>query len=197
MSRRREQRRRIGHWLPKRVGVTRAQPGRAGILNNYTGGSVAAAFDVDFPYSDSRSGLVHEAAADFLEQLEPVFPGSEGRYLGTATWSLPSLDPNTRGSYSVWLVGQYTLFSGYEGVRRGKVHFAGEHCSTSFQGFMGRGAEEGARAASESPTKPKPPDEEQPKRSPTTSTGLPVEEQMRKEWDPKKAAASPPSKGRA
>jgi monoamine oxidase len=28
-------------------------------------------------------------------------------------------------------------------------HFAGEHCSQSFQGFMEGGAEEGARAANE------------------------------------------------
>src|SRR5689334_12827707 len=37
------------------------------------------------------------------------------------------------------------------------------------------------------------PDNKQPKRSPTTSTGLPVEDQVRKEWDPRKAAVSPPS----
>jgi monoamine oxidase len=58
------------------------------------------------------------------------------------------------GSYSYWKVGQYTLFSGYEGARQpdittGKCHFAGEHCSTNFQGFMEGGAEEGARAANE------------------------------------------------
>ena len=45
------------------------------------------------------------------------------------------------------------VFSGYEPARQGKhgkkIHFAGEHCSTNFQGFMEGGAEEGARAASE------------------------------------------------
>jgi monoamine oxidase len=51
-------------------------------------------------------------------------------------------------------VGQYTQFSGYEGARQpnpttGKCHFAGEHCSTNFQGFMEGGAEQGARAANE------------------------------------------------
>jgi hypothetical protein len=34
--------------------------------------------------------------------------------------------------------------------------------------------------------KPKTPDEENTDRSPTTSTGLPVEDQVRKEWDPRK-----------
>jgi monoamine oxidase len=42
-----------------------------------------------------------------------------------------------------------TGFSGYEGVRQGNIHFAGEHCSTSFQGFMEGGASEGVRAANE------------------------------------------------
>jgi monoamine oxidase len=51
-------------------------------------------------------------------------------------------------------VGQYTLFSGYEGARQpdintGKCHFAGEQSSTNFQGFMEGGAGEGARAAGE------------------------------------------------
>ena len=39
--------------------------------------------------------------------------------------------------------------------------------------------------------KPKVRDNEQPKRSPTTSTGLPVEDQVRKEWDPRKGGGLP------
>ena len=46
-------------------------------------------------------------------------------------------------------VGQYTLFSGYEGARQGRCHFAGEHCATYFQGYMEGGAQEGIRAAKE------------------------------------------------
>jgi hypothetical protein len=34
--------------------------------------------------------------------------------------------------------------------------------------------------------KPKPPDEKHAAHSATTSTGLPVEDQVRKEWDPRK-----------
>jgi len=37
---------------------------------------------------------------------------------------------------------------------------------------------------------PKAPDEEHTDRSPTTSTGLPVEDQVRKEWDPRKGGPS-------
>ena len=34
-------------------------------------------------------------------------------------------------------------------------------------------------------SKPTAPDENHPEHSPTTSTGLPVEDQVRKEWDPR------------
>jgi monoamine oxidase len=34
-------------------------------------------------------------------------------------------------------------------VRQGNCHFAGEHCSVGFQGFMEGGAETGASAAQE------------------------------------------------
>jgi len=63
--------------------------------------------------------------------------------------STPWSDPNVLGSYACWKVGQYTLFSGYEGVRQGNIHFAGEHCSINFQGVMEGGAQEGTRAANE------------------------------------------------
>jgi monoamine oxidase len=53
------------------------------------------------------------------------------------------------GSYSYWRVGQYTLFAGVEKQPSGQCYFAGEHCSTDFQGFMEGGAQEGARAAEE------------------------------------------------
>jgi monoamine oxidase len=83
-----------------------------------------------------------------------VFPGISKHWNGRATLDVPLANPLLLGSYSYWKVGQYTLFSGYEAARQpdlvtGKCHFAGEHCSTNFQGFMEGGAEEGARAANE------------------------------------------------
>ncbi len=62
---------------------------------------------------------------------------------------MPALDPNLNLSYSYWRVGQYTAFSGYEKQRQGNVHFAGEHCSQDYQGFMEGGASEGVRAGGE------------------------------------------------
>jgi monoamine oxidase len=70
-------------------------------------------------------------------------------YNGLATLSYPTGDPNLLGSYSAYEVGQYTAFAGYEGVPQGRIHFAGEHTSYTFQGYMEGGAESGVRAANE------------------------------------------------
>jgi monoamine oxidase len=121
--------------------VTRAQPGRPGILVDYTGGTIGASFGSGTP--DSR-------ARQFLAQLEPVLPGITGKYLpGKATVDFWTAYPWTRGSYSFWKVGQYTGFSGVEKLRRGKVHFCGEHTSQDFQGYLNGGVETGERVAGE------------------------------------------------
>jgi monoamine oxidase len=98
--------------------------------------------------------VVAKFANTFLAQIETVFPGIAQQWNGRATLDVPLTNPFLLGSYSYWKVGQYTQFSGYEGARQpnpttGKCHFAGEHCSTNFQGFMEGGAEQGARAANE------------------------------------------------
>ena len=131
--------------------VTRGQNGNTGILVDYTGGGVPLA---SFDGNPNDPAVVRQFATTYLSQIEPVFPGISSLWNGRATLSVPRIDPNLLGSYSYWKVGQYTLFSGYEGARQpdihtGKCHFAGEHCSTNFQGFMEGGAEEGARAANE------------------------------------------------
>jgi monoamine oxidase len=89
-----------------------------------------------------------------LKQIEPVFPGISKLWNGRATVDYPAGNPYLLGSYSFWKVGQYTSFSGYEKARQpstttGNCHFAGEHCSQDFQGYMEGGASEGARAANE------------------------------------------------
>jgi len=107
-----------------------------------------------FKGDPTNSNTVTRLAQTFLSQIEPVFPGITQRWNGRATLDVPLSNPFLLGSYSYWKVGQYTLFSGYEKARQpdpmtGKCHFAGEHCSTNFQGYMEGGAEEGARAANE------------------------------------------------
>jgi monoamine oxidase len=126
------------------------QPGSSGLLVDYTSGHRGAAYSPPAAYSTTAdSEEIQHYAQRCLEQLEHVFPGISTHYTGRAALSYPTGDPYLLGSYACWQVGQYTLFGGYEGVRQGPIHFAGEHCSVNWQGFMEGGASEGARAARE------------------------------------------------
>jgi monoamine oxidase len=130
--------------------VTRGQSGTTGILVEYPGASTAQSMGQSSPYTTTATNPhVAMYAKQFLAQIEPIFPGITAQWNGKAMLSTPFTDPNFRCSYSYWKPGQYTGFSGYEGVRQGNIHFAGEHCSTNFQGFMEGGASEGVRAANE------------------------------------------------
>jgi monoamine oxidase len=123
--------------------VSRGQALPQGILVDYTGGTVGTSFT-----SDTAPSLARYATT-FLQQIEPVFPGISATYNGIATLDTPWRNPNLLGSYACLRVGQYTTIFGSERLRQGKCHFAGEHCSLLFQGFMEGGAEEGLRAANE------------------------------------------------
>ncbi|HEX4365256.1 MAG TPA: FAD-dependent oxidoreductase, partial [Rhodopila sp.] len=123
-----------------------AQSGRCGVLNNFTG-TRGARFKPPQAYNTSDSVAVQRYAREFLAQLETVWPGAAKHYTGRATLSCPARDPNLLGSYACYLVGQYTKFGGYEGARQGRIHFAGEHTSTNFQGYMEGAAATGAEAA--------------------------------------------------
>jgi monoamine oxidase len=123
--------------------VTRGQEGATGIMVRYAGGTIGASFTKDDP------GALQQYASDTLALLEAFFPGITPYYNGIVTLSTPWRDPNLLGSYACWKVGQYTSIAGLEKLRQSKCHFAGEHCSINFQGFMEGGAEEGARAAQE------------------------------------------------
>jgi monoamine oxidase len=130
--------------------VSRGQSGATGILVEYPGASVAQSMGQSSSYSTTATNPhVKTYANQFLSQIEPIFPGITAQWNGKAMLSTPFTDPNFLCSYSYWKPGQYTGFSGYEGVRQGNIHFAGEHCSTNFQGFMEGGASEGVRAANE------------------------------------------------
>jgi monoamine oxidase len=120
--------------------VTRAQPGTSGILVDYTGGTIGASFG---------SGTPASHAAEFLAQIEPVLPGISDQWNDVVTLdSWPDYEW-TKGSYSYWKVGQYTKFAGIERKRQGTCHFAGEHTSIDFQGYLNGAVESGERAAAE------------------------------------------------
>lgn len=120
--------------------VTRAQPGASGILVSYTGGARGAAVNPGDPMGE---------ALRFLGQAEPVLPGLSAKWNQLATVDQWSTYAHTRGSYSYWKVGQYTRFAGIEGEREGHCHFAGEHTSIDFQGYLNGAVESGERVAAE------------------------------------------------
>jgi monoamine oxidase len=120
--------------------VSRAQPGTSGILVDYTGGRIGTTFA-------SASPAV--LAQRFLAQIEPLLPGITGAWNGKATVDSWPTYPWTKGSYAYWKVGQYTRFSGAESEVSGTCHFAGEHTSQDFQGYLNGAVESGRRAASE------------------------------------------------
>ena len=126
------------------------QPGSHGLLVDYTSGHRGAAYAPPTAYSTTVDAPeIENYAQNCLLQLERVFPGISAHYTGKAALSYPTGDPYLLGSYACWRVGQCTNFGGYEGARQGPVHFAGEHCSVEYQGFMEGAAREGARAARE------------------------------------------------
>ncbi|TAJ20770.1 MAG: monoamine oxidase, partial [Planctomycetota bacterium] len=118
---------------------TRAQPGATGILVNYLGSASAAI----------RGLSPGAAAAQFLAQVEPLLPGLGAKWNGAASVDDWPTSPHQLGSYSYWKVGQYTSFAGVEREVEGRVHFAGEHTSVDFQGYMEGALESGERAAAE------------------------------------------------
>ena len=120
--------------------VSRAQPGASGILVDYTGGTIGASFG---------SGTPTSRAQQFLAQIEPVLPGLTAKWNGRATIDFWTAYPWTKGSYSYWKVGQYTKFSGMESAIQGTCHFAGEHTSQDFQGYLNGAVDTGERVASE------------------------------------------------
>jgi monoamine oxidase len=59
------------------------------------------------------------------------------------------VNPNAWGAYSYWTPGYCERYCTAERLAVRPIHFAGEHCSQDFQGYIQGGADEGIRAAAE------------------------------------------------
>jgi monoamine oxidase len=119
--------------------VSRGQSGQTGLLVDYTGGNVGASF----------TGTAADHVPVFLDQIEPLLPGANAEWNHQATLDYWTGYEWTQGSYSYWKVGQYTAFAGMERAEQNGCHFAGEHTSIDFQGYLQGGVETGERAAGE------------------------------------------------
>jgi monoamine oxidase len=119
--------------------ATRLQPGKGGVLVNFTGGQRGL---------DIGQGSEAQQATAFAAALERIFPGVAERRTGEARFHWPTF-PWTKASYACYLPGQWTTIAGAEGERVENLHFCGEHTSMDFQGYMEGGCESGTRVAQE------------------------------------------------
>lgn len=118
--------------------ATRYASGTSGLVTDFTGGRHGI---------ELGSGTPETQAQILMPQLERIFPGISALRQGQAIRAYWPGERYTRGSYSCWLVGQYTTIAGSEGERVGNLFFAGEHCSLAAQGYMEGGCETGEAAA--------------------------------------------------
>jgi monoamine oxidase len=100
------------------------------------------------------SGAAHGSAPVrdvdwFLEQIDPIFPGTRAAYTGTAYEDHWARDPWVKGAYSYTRVGQAVTYVAIAAAPEGRVHFAGEHTSVNNEGFLDGAVETGERAAHE------------------------------------------------
>lgn len=120
-----------------------------GLLVDYPGGTRTLGILSTYKIT-SHEGIPPAAlVAHTLADLELIFPGATAAYNGRAWYHFGNNDPYVQGAYSYWRVGQYTQFSGYEGVAEDNAHFCGEHTSQNFQGFIEGAVRSGERAADE------------------------------------------------
>ncbi len=118
-----------------------ALPG--GVLNLFPGGS-----QVSVGWSGPAFGVpAASQVQSYLAQVEPIFPGSTAAYTGVAYRDFWHANPWSRGAYTAQRPGQYTRVFGAGSTPEGSIHFAGEHTSTEFFGFLNGAVESGERAA--------------------------------------------------
>jgi monoamine oxidase len=125
------------------------QPGARGILIALPGGEVGAALGPHYGLTSYQGPAPDRMVHDFLGCFERNFPGATRAYNGKAYYAWSAGDPHTGGAYSYLATGQYTGFNGIQGRQHGGLHFAGEHTSVNFQGYMEGALRSGYRCAGE------------------------------------------------
>jgi monoamine oxidase len=125
------------------------QPGPHGILIALPGGAAGA--DIGRRYNlPSYYGPAPDAMVrDYLACFEKFWPGVSAAYSGKGYYAWSSGDPHILGAYSYLKVGQYTGFNGIQARQHGSLHFAGEHTSVNFQGYIEGALRSGYRCAQE------------------------------------------------
>lgn len=129
--------------------ATLDQPGRAGVLIALPGGFGGADIGRRYGLTSDAGPAPQAMVDDYLADFDLNFPGTRAAYNGKAYYTWSSGDPHIGGAYSYLKVGQFTAFNGIQGHRSGNVHFAGEHTSIDYQGFIEGALLSGYRCAKE------------------------------------------------
>ena len=115
--------------------------GSQGLITNFTGGNYSASLSTISPESQAKK---------LVSQLNRIFPGiSDVCQTSQAIRAYWLGERYFQGSYSGYLVGQWTSIAGAEKERVGNLFFAGEHCSGEMQGYMEGGCASGEEVARE------------------------------------------------
>lgn len=94
-----------------------------------------------------RTKLPDERVKGFVKELDRIFVHSKNKFKDKHVFVNWIEYPYVKASYSCYKTGQWTTIAGLEMQPVGNFYFAGEHCSTDFQGFMNGAAETGRRVA--------------------------------------------------
>ena len=116
-----------------------------GILCWFPGGSATLDGWSGTPFGPAPTADV----ARLLSWVEPVFPGVTSAYDGVAYRDAWHLNPWSKGAYTCPRPGQYTGLFGIPELPEGPWHFAGEHTSSEYYGFLNGAVVAGERAAKE------------------------------------------------
>ena len=83
----------------------------------------------------------------YLPVLDKIYPGMKNKFNDNADIAWWPKSKIIKGSYSAFLPGQWNDVMPYISEPIGNILFAGEHCSSDFQGFMNGGAQTGKEVA--------------------------------------------------
>jgi monoamine oxidase len=119
--------------------------GEEGLITVYSGGAVGAGYRARSAHAPAPQPVIR----DTLAALDRAVPGLAADFTGRAWLDDWVADPWVHGSYAAYLPGQTIRYSAIVARREGGVHFAGEHTSIEYQGFLEGAVESGERCARE------------------------------------------------
>jgi len=99
--------------------------------------------------SDEFQSMYYAKIKDrWLKDADRIYPGLQDAYNGSISKFCWAINPLAGGSYTSFRKGQWSRFAGVHGEPFENIHFAGEHCSIEFQGYMNGAIETGQLEAS-------------------------------------------------